>query len=303
MDLRYLQTFKTIVEEGSFSKAAKKMNYTQSTITFHVSQLESELSATLFEKSGRRMVLTKAGEAFIPYVNEVFQALDKMKNYQTDLTECKGDLKIGAPESILCFILPGILKEFHKQAPRVKLYLRSMRSSNIIQALKDDTLDVGFYYGDMDAESQETLERKPFDTYRLILAGSPQVEEILSGESGEDKDALLSAVIQPVQGALKRKFWAYMDNENIHIGNQIVVRSTHTIINLAKNNVGICYLPEFAIRDELDKGELVELSEAHDDEYVSAGYAWRKGKWMSLAMKLFLEVLKSYSEGKNGPMR
>ena len=52
MDLKYLNTFRTIIEEGSFSKAADKLNYTQSTITFQIGQLEQELSAWLFEKIG-----------------------------------------------------------------------------------------------------------------------------------------------------------------------------------------------------------------------------------------------------------
>ena len=50
MDLRYLQTFKEIVREGSFSGAARKLSYTQSTITFHMDQLEKELDTMLFEK-------------------------------------------------------------------------------------------------------------------------------------------------------------------------------------------------------------------------------------------------------------
>ena len=64
MELKYLQTFRTIVDEGGFSKAAKKLNYTQSTITFQIGQLEQELSVRLFEKIGRTMVLTKAGEQY-----------------------------------------------------------------------------------------------------------------------------------------------------------------------------------------------------------------------------------------------
>ena len=56
MDLRYINTFHTIVEAGGFNKAAEKLCYTQSTITFHVSQLEKELGVQLFEKAGRHMV-------------------------------------------------------------------------------------------------------------------------------------------------------------------------------------------------------------------------------------------------------
>ena len=55
MDLKILNTFKAIVDEGSFSKAARRLNYTQSTITFHIGQLEKDLHVKLFEKVGRML--------------------------------------------------------------------------------------------------------------------------------------------------------------------------------------------------------------------------------------------------------
>lgn len=143
MDLKILNTFKAIVDEGSFSKAARRLNYTQSTITFHIGQLERDLHVKLFEKVGRRMVLTKAGEELVPYVEEVIQSVNKMSNFQTDLTECTGDLRIGAPESLLCFYLPFRLKEFHARAPHVHLLLQSMNSGNTLSALKNDDIDIG----------------------------------------------------------------------------------------------------------------------------------------------------------------
>ena len=76
MDLRYINTFHTIVEAGGFNKAAEKLCYTQSTITFHVSQLEKELGVQLFEKAGRHMVLTKAGQELVPYVENVLQSVN-----------------------------------------------------------------------------------------------------------------------------------------------------------------------------------------------------------------------------------
>lgn len=76
MEFKYLNTFRTIVETGSFTAAAEKLNYTQSTITFQIGQLEQELSVKLFEKIGRRMVLTKAGDHLIPYVDEVMRSMN-----------------------------------------------------------------------------------------------------------------------------------------------------------------------------------------------------------------------------------
>lgn len=66
MELKYLHTFLTIVSAGSFSRAAERLSYTQSAITFQVAQLEDELGVKLFEKVGRKMALTQAASALCP---------------------------------------------------------------------------------------------------------------------------------------------------------------------------------------------------------------------------------------------
>ena len=149
VELKYLNTFNTIVAEGSFAKAAEKLNYTQSAITFHVQQLEQELSAQLFEKLGRRMVLTKAGEQLIPYVEEVLTSLGKMQFFEEDLTKCQGDLRIGFAETQLCYRMPPILERFHQRAPKAKLFLRSMNCYDIRDDLLKGDLDLGIFYEDV----------------------------------------------------------------------------------------------------------------------------------------------------------
>lgn len=146
MELKYLRTFRTIIDEGGFSKAAQKLNYTQSTITFQMNQLEHSLSTTLFEKIGRKMVLTKAGEHLIPYVDEILQSVDKLSFLGERLSECQGDIHIGIGETLLCYKLPSILKEFHKQAPKARLFLRSMNCYDIRNELFNGGLDLGIFY-------------------------------------------------------------------------------------------------------------------------------------------------------------
>ncbi len=75
MDLRRFITFKTVVEEGSFLRAAQKLCCTQSTVTFHIQQLEQELAIPLFEKIGRRMCLTAAGKKLLPHVYDLTKVM------------------------------------------------------------------------------------------------------------------------------------------------------------------------------------------------------------------------------------
>lgn len=81
MELKYLNTFKMILETGSFQKAAERLNYAQSTITLQMQILEQELSVKLFDKVGRRMELTQAGRELIPYIDAVLESVRQMENY------------------------------------------------------------------------------------------------------------------------------------------------------------------------------------------------------------------------------
>ena len=91
MDLKYLNTFQVIAEEGELTRAAERLGYTQSTMTFQMGQLEQALSARLFEKVGRRMVLSQAGRQLLPYVERVLEAVNQMHCFTQDLTQCRGN--------------------------------------------------------------------------------------------------------------------------------------------------------------------------------------------------------------------
>ena len=146
MEIKNLYTFKTIIEEGSFSNAANKLGYTQSTITFQVKQLEAELDMKLFEKIGRRMLLTKTGEAILPYVNETINAYEKMQNAGKELSEVKGELSIIISETILCYCMKNVIREFHEAVPGVQLKLRTMDCHSTRQQLIDGNADIGICY-------------------------------------------------------------------------------------------------------------------------------------------------------------
>ena len=79
MDLRRFITLKTVVEEGSFLRASQKLCCTQSTVTFHIQQLEQEFSVQLFEKIGRRMCLTREGQKLLPHIYELTRVMDTLR--------------------------------------------------------------------------------------------------------------------------------------------------------------------------------------------------------------------------------
>lgn len=121
MNTKYLITFKSILETGSFQKAAQKLDYTQSTVTFQIKQLEQELSIKLFEKVGRKMELTQAGKDIIPYIETILQASEQISNYGKSPAELKGSLRIAVPDSILIYNLQQFIQVFLHEAPKYSL--------------------------------------------------------------------------------------------------------------------------------------------------------------------------------------
>ena len=289
MDFKYLYTFKTIVEEGSFIKAAAKLNYTQSTITFQMGQMEQELSTKLFEKIGRRMMLTKAGKQLVPYVNDVLTSVNKMRYFENDLVECQGDLQIGIAETQLCYKMPPILKEFHQQAPNARLFLRSMNCYDIRDELINGTLDIGVFYENVSGYGSNLITI-PMGTFPIILVASPETKNRYPDFITPDQKIPISFIINEPNSIFRQLFERYIREKSILLDHTIELWSIPTIKNLVKSSVGISFLPKFSVQEELDRGELVEIPTDLSNVQVSAVCGYHKNKWISPLMQAFIDL-------------
>ena len=289
MDFKYLYTFKTIVEEGSFIKAAAKLNFTQSTITFQMGQMEQELSTKLFEKIGRRMMLTKAGKQLVPYVNDVLTSVNKMRYFENDLAECQGDLQIGIAETQLCYKMPPILKEFHQQAPNARLFLRSMNCYDIRDELINGTLDIGVFYENVSGYGSNLITI-PMGTFPIILVASPETKNRYPDFITPDQKIPISFIINEPNSIFRQLFERYIREKSILLDHTIELWSIPTIKNLVKSSVGISFLPKFSVQEELDRGELVEIPTDLSNVQVSAVCGYHKNKWISPLMQSFIDL-------------
>ena len=289
MELKYLNTFMMIIEEGSFVKAAEKLGYTQSTITFQIGQLEQEFSVQLFEKIGRRMVLTKAGEQIMPYITEVLNSVRKMKYFEKDLSSCEGDLTVGVAETQLCFLLPDKLKRFHQTAPNARLFLKSMNCYDIRDALMSGSLDVGIFYNDVGGYGSNLIV-KEMESSEIVVVASPSTQRRFPDLITPDQKLSATYLINEQDCIFRQKFEQYLNEKSITLDHTIELWSIPTIINLVKNDVGISSLPRFTVQEELSRGELLEISTEMKDPQITAVCAYHKNKWVSPLMELFIQM-------------
>lgn len=286
MDLRRFITLKTVVEEGSFLKASQKLCCTQSTVTFHIQQLEQELAIKLFEKIGRRMCLTQAGANILPYVHEMTRVLEGIRQTAQQDAEPAGALRVAVGETLLAYKMPEVLRRFRQQAPRVRLALQSLNCYVIRDALLADEVDLGVFYrvGNDGALQVETLGAEP-----LVLVASP----LLTGVdlTQPNQHVAVSFIINEPQCVYRQLFETALRQRGITLDNTIELWSIESIKRCVASNLGISFLPRFTVERELLTGELQALPFADVPLTITALYAHHAGKWVSPAMTLFMQCL------------
>lgn len=290
MELKYLKTFHTIIETGSFVKAAKKLNYTQSTVTFQIQQLEKELSIQLFEKIGRNKVVTQSGKAIIPLVNKILNSMLELEHYGESVENLTEDLNVVVPESLLTYKIQPILERFREQAPKVNLTIKSMNCYQIKEDIEKGYADLGIHYDVDNYNSSIVLEA--LETYDVVLVKSAKLYDIHEIKDFSDKGKEMCLLINDRDSIYHKMMVDYLKHEKLHFKEMMEVGSIETIKRCVISNLGIAYLPRFVVEEELNYGSLVEIPTRTN--HVQAMCIYRKNQSQTLARDLFLKLTKAY---------
>lgn len=289
MNTKNLITFKTILEMGSFQKAADKLGYTQSTVTFQIKQLEEELELELFEKIGRRMELTQAGKDIMPYVDMILQGAEQISNYGKSLSEISGTIKLAIPDSILIYTMQPFIQAFRHEAPNIQLVIHSLQAGQIIQAVMDGIADIG-----INCEKDnypDTIIHNNLGTYRILLVASPFMDRGLLDFVTPHQRKPFSLICNEPDGYYQLEMNKYLDKKDIVLNQYMKVQSIEAVKRCVMNNLGIAVVPSYSVEEELKNGALIPIKTELDEKIYNAIYVYHKNKWISPQMKLALDLL------------
>lgn len=288
MELKYLKTFKLISETGSFLNAAKQLNYAQSTITFQMQQLEKELSVKLFEKVGRKMAITQTGKEIIPIIDNILKSLEQLENYNKDLSELTGTLKIAMPETLLTYKMQPVLKAFREQAPGVKLSIQTLNCYEISDYVIKGGADMGIHY-DVGGIGKSAVIENLAD-FHLALIASPTLEDKFCDFISADQRSPLCLITNDITSIFHHIFDSYLREKNIVLDGMMELGSIETVKRSVASNLGVAILPKFVAENEIKNGSLKEIETKLHNEKITAVCVHHKNKWVSPAMKLFMEL-------------
>ena len=292
MELRNLITFIHVAELGSFTKAAERLGYSQSTISFQIKQLEDELGCLLFERINHTITLTERGHELVSYAHQVRTLTDDFKESLKKDDECSGHIHIVTPDSVCEEMIYSHYKDFHSKYPNISIKFTTADTSVMFDMLDHNeadaiiTLDSHSYSNDYIIAKEELLSM-----HFVTGAGSKFVG--IKGLKIEDIAREPFILTEYGQG-YRRVFDRELAKKSLDITPVLEIGRTDIITHtLAQSNM-ISFLPDFVTRSFVESGELCYLDVCDINIDIWKQLIYHKNKWMSKSLKTFIEYIKAH---------
>lgn len=293
MESRHLFTFLVVVEVGSFTRAAQKLDYAQSSITAQIQALEAELGQPLFDRISKKIILTDAGRRLLPYAQEISRLHAIAEDALRSESELTGSLRIGAPESLAAFRLPRIIKEFRNRYPQVKIILKPGACWQLTEFVRSGELDMAFLL-------QPETEYKELSVVTLIheemTLVSPLGHPLLSLDEVEPLHLKSETILHTEAGCTYRTlFERHLNSHGVFPDPTLEFWSIEAIKQCVMAGLGISFLPLVTVRNELAEGKLGRLNWNDESQRVATQIAYHHKKWISPALTEFLSIVQEHA--------
>jgi DNA-binding transcriptional LysR family regulator len=171
MNLDQLETFLAVARTESFTKAGPVVHRTQSAVSRQIQELERSVGVPLFERLGKRVLLTDAGRTLFRDAPKLLQQAESLRELLRDIGEgISGELRIGATISAANTFIPDVLARFRRRHPSVSLSLTPGQTRSLANKLRHNELDVAVLGSEVTEPELTTSHRI---TDELLLVGSP----------------------------------------------------------------------------------------------------------------------------------
>lgn len=261
MDMRRLQAFAQVYTQRSFSRAGEELLLSQPSISAHIQALEEELGAPLFDRLGRTVLPTPAGEVLYTQVKTVFSALDQARADILALSNrVAGELVIGGSTIPAHYIIPRLAARFLGGYPEVRLQVRVGDTEEIIRMIHTGEVQAGLVGGPTafpDLVSQPFLD----DTLLLLAPAAMPLPELIGPDWRERLMALPWVMREPGSGtrqALAQAFTA-ANLDLRDIDPVLTVSSSLAALECVEAGLGVAVVSHLAARAYCDRGAIRRL--------------------------------------------
>ncbi len=294
LDSRQLLAFTALARCQSFTRAAKQLFLTQSAVSHAIKALEAEVGSRLVDRAGRRVVLTQAGEQFLPHADKILREMDAARAGLDALSRWgHGRLRVGASTTACQYLLPTVLREFKQSFPKAVITIEPGDHAQQVEMLQSNRIDLAIM---LQPETPGEFEFVPLFDDELRFLTSPVHAWARQGRAARDDMEGETLVLYNKSSYTFRLVTDYFRSERVTIGHFIELGSMDAIKELVKIGVGIGILAPWIARAELESGALVSFPLGRKRLRRTWGVAHFKGRRLPLGEETFIGLCRSVTE-------
>ena len=289
MEIRNLITFVQVAELNSFTKAAKALGYSQSTISFQIKQLETELDCLLFERINHTISLTEKGRELLTYAQQVSHLTEEFKENLSDSNELSGHIHIVTPDSICEMMLSTNYVDFYHHYPKISLKFSTADTDDMFRILDHNEADVIFTLDSHVYQKDYIIAKEePVSTHFVTGADSP-----FAGKKNLSIHDILDSpfILTEKKMGYRRVFDDTLAQMSLEIQPIMEIGRTDLITVSLEHGVGISFLPDFVTEKKVAEGKLVYLDVTDFKIDIWKQLIYHRNKWISKHFKTFIDYV------------
>ncbi|NBH71144.1 LysR family transcriptional regulator [Clostridiaceae bacterium] len=295
MDIKNLETFIQVAELSSFTKAAEKSGYSQSTVSFQIRQLEKSLGLLLFERVNHTVSLTAKGREVLAYAHEVRRLTQELeKQLHKEQEQASGHVRIAMADSLCSWLLRDDFQNFRRCHPKITVKIISGSTEEMFRLLNQNEVDLVY-----------TLDNHIYDRTYRIASEEKVTAHFVAGAGYLAKGLEGTRPLSPRQLAglpflLTEKGMSYrrlMDERlaalSLEIRPILETGNADLICQLVAQGMGISFLPDYVTREAVKNGRVCYLPVEGFGIEIWRQLLYHHDKWVSPPMQAVIEYLGS----------
>jgi LysR family transcriptional regulator for metE and metH len=273
LELRHLELVRAVAEEGSLTRAALRLHLTPSALSHQLRDAEERLGVPLFDRIGRRLRLSAAGERLLVSARSVLDELGRAyEELRHEADRPRQLIRLTTQCNTVYHWLPSRLRLFQRSHPDAELELAPGVTSDPVPALRTGEVDLAILYGPV---SDTRLRLRPLFKDELVVVMPPGHRLGRSSFVSAQDFARERLIVWSMPREANLVFREVLIPAGVVPERVTHIQLTEAIVELVKGGLGVSVLPRFSVAPQLERGELVARRLTRDGKLRSWSAAWR----------------------------
>ncbi len=287
--LSCMRGFKGIAEHKGFSQAARHLDVSTSTLTGQIKHLESLLKKKLLNRTTRHIELTEAGEIYLMHVNKILADIENAQGAVNSIeTEPHGRLIIGIAGAFYSQYFIKHFKKFLQKYPKIQLQTTEENApTDLLNGMADLVIT------EIDIKDSQLVKEYLFTIHRSIYATPAYVKKYGSPKNAADlqnHNCLIAKRISP------NNEWVLANNKRIYVSGNYASSSGYNVLCAALADMGLIWCTDILIKEELKRGELVEIKLKDEQPIAIKMYLYHRRVYADSNIRLMADYLKKIAQ-------